>query len=721
MNIEVDLNNKLAQTTLRRGNTGIIVCPSPTNNSILFKTNGKNSMCITNNSKIQHNTWLDEGLLNIGALNKHIYLHYTAGIDDSIRSSSTFATIELDNTGSINISSTSNKLNIIGELTTTVPISERNGGTGHSTFKRGDLLVGGLGGLDKLSIDGSEVGSILVRNSNGIAWGYSNVTKNATSYGAVDMISPSSYTIGPFIGPIQSNDSGTVVTTNVNMDLLTGGLNRPTPNFNFPTVVLATGMLHPTINSTKVSGIGTKFTQELSVGCVINVISFNGQKQSRRVVSIENDTSIVIDSAFTLLNQWTNGSAAAISTSNVRFGLGCLNCNGTNGFTTVQLGAQNYMPNNWTIEFWIRTSSLSTTQRLLSSTSAAFGIQIDLTTAGRVTLSLGRVGSRFDIANSLIASGGSAIAINTYRHIALSYDGSIYRLWTEAGVPALSVTSSLPIVSTSFNSLRFGANTATFIGTIDDIRISDINRYPNSRILPIEAHTLDNNCLALNSFNNTLSSNESDLTSLLGSTTAMKTFLVDGDITANTVYYGYVIAEDSQNLGSSNSNATGIFTFSSNNIRPPLPLGYKGYSKIPCYAFSNATRTLNRYVVNSRRNEFIFTPPISTNITLANNVAPTYLSIDLTRYIPIGTIADNGLNSDAKHVTLLLTYNNVTNGSGSISIGYRSINVLNNIMTTSLTGTYFLQYSMGILKSSLDVALTKTGATYTIQIVGFSV
>jgi hypothetical protein len=237
MDTPIDLGNKLVGTTLRRGNTGIIVCPSAQDRSILFTTESKNAMCILGDGKIQHNTKTTNGQLNIGSTSNHISLHYSTSINQQPLSNS-FASIDVDINGSMNLNATSTielkkSSKVTGSLTTTIPIATPSGGTGINQYQLGDLLVGNItGSLSKLSMNAPS-GSVIVRGVGGLAWGFSHMTKAATSYGSLKMTSNTDYTLGPYIATPSTDSNALVSVAQTTYTPSTVGLNR-SPNTIFP-------------------------------------------------------------------------------------------------------------------------------------------------------------------------------------------------------------------------------------------------------------------------------------------------------------------------------------------------------------------------------------------------------------------------------------------------------------------------------------------------------
>ena len=88
---------------------------------------------------------------------------------------------------------------------------------------------------------------------------------------------------------------------------------------------------------------------------------------------------------------------------------------------------------------------------------------------------------------------------NAWHHVALSFDGSAYRLFLDGSLEN-TWASSATIVATVFGNLVIGYNpfatSEGFNGYIDEFRLSSVARYTGNFTPPISAFTADSNTIA---------------------------------------------------------------------------------------------------------------------------------------------------------------------------------------------------------------------------------
>lgn len=742
MDLSIDIRDKDNFMCISNRTTGIIICPSPTRNSILFKTNDVNAMCITDEQCLNLNTSSQLGRINIGCSGTHISMINTSN-ENAIGSLLTDENGNMHFTSSGNIclnndvvlkgtmiDATASELNYLSGVTVGVASANKaivldynssisdidtisastiissnaidtiSGGTGIKSYQNGDLLVGNINSrLTKLQ-KSNKSDSLLITTSNGITWAYSYIPMYFTILASFNMINISTYEIGPFYA--RSKTSQTIYSVpKTTIDFLTTNLNRDK--------LTMSGLLYAPSNSTTITGINTNFTTTIAPGTIITIGS-----ESKKVLSITNNTTLTVDSSFIVLNQWVLGTGASLinTAGTPKFGVGTFLGNGsTTARLTLICGIpfSNYITNNtkpWTIEFWVKFRIVNVAQRVLTSNSAN-ALQLGLTSAARLTLSLGN-GTSFSIANALTAS---LITLSNarYYHIALSYDGSKYQLWLD-GTSQLSITSSIALPISTHNAMSFAANVSGFDGNIDEIRISKIARYTtNTFAVQTSQFALDANCISLNHLDNIASPTLSDDMANSNQWTNMP-FFIDGNIYPNTVYYGYALTADPNSIdGVSIEPENGDFAFSSNSIAPPIPLAYSMSTRIPAYVITNASNTFIPIVSNDSRSYFGFMTPI-TIVSALSNVSPTFTTTDLNQYIP----------SNACSVELIVNHTRTTSsGSCTVIIGYNSLGYTNSLLPLSLVMTAQMSYRMNLINTRIDTALSVSSSTYTIQIVGF--
>jgi hypothetical protein len=162
-----------------------------------------------------------------------------------------------------------------------------------------------------------------------------------------------------------------------------------------------------------------------------------------------------------------------------------LTFNGTNSYVRVADSASLRIPINLTVEAWVRPTAVPTGHRHIVGKN-------------NYELSVEPQGTGFK-AKLEFASGGNwravqsgQLAINQWHHLAGSYDGSNLRLYVN-GSRVASLTTSGNIDQTS-NPLRIGSADASgdfFRGIIDEVRVSNVIRYPGNFVPPQAPFTPD--------------------------------------------------------------------------------------------------------------------------------------------------------------------------------------------------------------------------------------
>ena len=147
---------------------------------------------------------------------------------------------------------------------------------------------------------------------------------------------------------------------------------------------------------------------------------------------------------------------------------GALSFDGINDWVTVNDAADLDLTTGMTLEAWVRPSSLSPAGGRCCSRSApaAWCTRCMPATTARVPRAYVTVGAE------LGAPAPAALPLNTWSHVAVTYDGAMLRLFVN-GVEVGSRALSGPM-STSTGVLRIGGNSVWgeyFSGRIDEIRI----------------------------------------------------------------------------------------------------------------------------------------------------------------------------------------------------------------------------------------------------------
>jgi hypothetical protein len=185
----------------------------------------------------------------------------------------------------------------------------------------------------------------------------------------------------------------------------------------------------------------------------------------------------------------TNWNAAKISTTDPKYGTGCVSFDGSNMLEMATPSPDNfYLGEGFTVEMWVKASQLSTTQTFAcqwASGNNCFSWIFNITSAGKpqATISLnGTSGSP-----SLI-NGTESINVGQWHHIALTWDKSRYRLFVD-GVESAGADGAVPFFVDG-NPITIGGRYSQiddagsgvganhhFEGEIDDFRLTERCRY----------------------------------------------------------------------------------------------------------------------------------------------------------------------------------------------------------------------------------------------------
>ncbi len=178
----------------------------------------------------------------------------------------------------------------------------------------------------------------------------------------------------------------------------------------------------------------------------------------------------------------TAAGGAKVSTAQSKFGGASLLLNGTSDY--VSSGATKYSDfafgtGDFTIEFWVRASSIGSDQTVvcLRDAATAAGNMVRITPAGKIGFSNGAAWRE---------SSGS-IAANTWYHVAVTRASGTLRIFVDgvqsfSGSDTTNFSGNRPI-----NIGRRDDGNGYFGGHIDDVRVSNIARYTANFTVPAEA------------------------------------------------------------------------------------------------------------------------------------------------------------------------------------------------------------------------------------------
>lgn len=125
----------------------------------------------------------------------------------------------------------------------------------------------------------------------------------------------------------------------------------------------------------------------------------------------------------------------------------------------------------WTLEFWMYSTNLTGTHQIFNTQAAGTNQRsyAVYSNGNFVRFSISSAGTAWDIADGAIAG---AVTINTWHHVAITWDGSAYKGFID-GVLGNTVTSSTGAYAHSGGFLRVASLSINYYqGHLDDFRIT---------------------------------------------------------------------------------------------------------------------------------------------------------------------------------------------------------------------------------------------------------
>lgn len=174
-------------------------------------------------------------------------------------------------------------------------------------------------------------------------------------------------------------------------------------------------------------------------------------------------------------NAWTPAAGAKVQINQFKFGTGALGgagalnvLNGTTDYLT-STGFTSLGSGSWSLRTWAYITSLAAVNTIFDATNAAaFGAQVKVTAAGKVTYNLSSTGAANDIAAAPVA-GAATIVVNGWHFYELTYDAlaGVYRMYVD-GVQDQSTASTNKICAiTHINIGGLLSNLTGCVGYID--------------------------------------------------------------------------------------------------------------------------------------------------------------------------------------------------------------------------------------------------------------
>lgn len=175
------------------------------------------------------------------------------------------------------------------------------------------------------------------------------------------------------------------------------------------------------------------------------------------------------DRSFSAHTVTANGNAQ-VDTADYKFGGASLLLDGAGDYLTVPDSTDFTFAGDFTIEFWIKTSTFS------------------IDTAARRAISFGAIGStNLEIlffngtaasseigvyASAMLITGAIAVADGNWHHVAVTRSGTSLKLWVDGVQSGSTATNSTTFDGGTLNIGRYGGGNGHIAGWMDEIRIS---------------------------------------------------------------------------------------------------------------------------------------------------------------------------------------------------------------------------------------------------------
>ena len=164
-----------------------------------------------------------------------------------------------------------------------------------------------------------------------------------------------------------------------------------------------------------------------------------------------------------------NGTTANTTWSSAGKNLGALSFNGTSSLVTVPDSASLDLTSGMTLEAWVSPNTMGSLWRSVIFKERPGGMLYSLYANNGGS---GRPTGQVYLGGEKNAAGASTLPLNTWTHLATTYDGSSLRLYVNGALVTTTVVTGALTPTT--NALRIGGNSIWgeyFSGLIDDVRI----------------------------------------------------------------------------------------------------------------------------------------------------------------------------------------------------------------------------------------------------------
>ena len=241
-----------------------------------------------------------------------------------------------------------------------------------------------------------------------------------------------------------------------------------------------------------------------------------------------NNSTTFTDSSSNNLTATRNGNTI-ISTTESKFGNSSGYFDGTGDYLAFSGTEFNFASSDFTIEAWIRPSSVTGTRVIFSkrANTATYGGLCLVMNNNIIGCIATNNGSSWGVDFN---SGSSTLSINTWYHVAVTRNNNTFRIFLN-GIEVGSQTINSFVISTNADNVVIGAGGATggqeFFGYIDDLRITkNIVLYQTGYFIPPTSSLSKNATIAPKLYNHivmTSTKSSGDITGIITTTTGYYT------------------------------------------------------------------------------------------------------------------------------------------------------------------------------------------------------
>lgn len=304
-------------------------------------------------------------------------------------------------------------------------------------------------------------------------------------------------------------------------------------------------------------------------------------------------------------------NSPSLTTAQSKFGGYSMLNSATSGVAVNTGITQGIVPAQHCTEFWLYSTAATTAATLLDSLYGGYYYNLNLTSAGKITFSISTNGTSANVASG---TSTATLAASTWTHIALSFDGSTYRLFINGALQASAATTTQPIAFFA-RCLILGCavgKSSGAAGYFDEFRFSNTARYTTAFTPATAAFTVDSNTVVLNHFDGP----SNGALYIQDGEAVGATIYCRGGLARNTHYYPYAISN-----GTTSQLRLSPRCISYGDTFSDLPSGYSYVRQLKLALTSNGGCNLTYFSVSGTQVTFPYNDDQGTPIGFAGQFA----------------------------------------------------------------------------------------------------